>query len=525
MIEHIESLKIEIRELVLLTLSSLSLIYIKIYLNDETGKLLGVHTSFDIPVSIVGEGEQTSISLAKNHKNKKNDVIKIQKKIYCDLVCVGHIQTLLQPDFNYSNSLIISIENAIYDLKLQIALVLKKYIFRLSIIYNHDSSEIWIGNSIHLKKVEKFMIKFSGVDFPVLINGERGTGKGLVAFAIHKLGYRKNKKFIECCCIQWDENDVSNIMKKYYQQADEGTLFLRNINVLSHQSIDKIRHYWEHTYIGMENKTRIICSTSPYHNNSIINESSGPWLTIQLPSLSERKKDIKALTQMLLNKYSSVNKISFDHKAWEILEEHQWKDNVKGLERAIVVLTVISDEQQINSKKLSELLPELTIDEEYRNNSSSSVLQKHYNTSKLQSVEVLEQNINRQSKNVHLATFILENDFSVLPKLHPAVSKSLSYMLLNFTEKITLVDMANKVFISTHHLSYLYNKNLKISFKQLLLHLRIVKAMSLLSKNIEKSITQISVDVGFHDLSHFEKTFKKIMDINPLQFREQNRLY
>jgi AraC-like DNA-binding protein len=101
------------------------------------------------------------------------------------------------------------------------------------------------------------------------------------------------------------------------------------------------------------------------------------------------------------------------------------------------------------------------------------------------------------------------------------VEAAMHYIAENFTNDISLTDVAEHVFVHPTHLSKLFNQYTSFSFRDYLNHLRISKArLLLLSPN--KTVASVCFDVGFSDQSYFIRVFKAIEGITPGQFREQN---
>lgn len=100
------------------------------------------------------------------------------------------------------------------------------------------------------------------------------------------------------------------------------------------------------------------------------------------------------------------------------------------------------------------------------------------------------------------------------------VRNALNYMEENYKEKILLSDVAEKTYVSQWHLSKLLNKETGQSFSEILNGIRIEKAKELL-KDPSLRIGDIADEVGFLDMAHFSRVFKKINGISANEYRNQ----
>lgn len=101
------------------------------------------------------------------------------------------------------------------------------------------------------------------------------------------------------------------------------------------------------------------------------------------------------------------------------------------------------------------------------------------------------------------------------------VEAALHYISNNYTNDITLSDVAEKVFVHPSHLSRQFNQSMGISFRDYLNRLRIKKARHLLL-DPSKTVSSICFEIGYSDKSYFNKVFKAIEGITPGRYREQN---
>ncbi len=103
------------------------------------------------------------------------------------------------------------------------------------------------------------------------------------------------------------------------------------------------------------------------------------------------------------------------------------------------------------------------------------------------------------------------------------VRRALNFMEERYLEDISLKDIARAACLSPYHFCRLFKKEMGITCISYLSRLRIEKAKSLLG-NTPYPVTQICFEVGFNDLSHFERVFRSIEGIPPSAYRKQNHL-
>lgn len=98
------------------------------------------------------------------------------------------------------------------------------------------------------------------------------------------------------------------------------------------------------------------------------------------------------------------------------------------------------------------------------------------------------------------------------------VKNALRYIEEHYNQRISLSEVADKTYVSQWHLSKLLNGHTGKSFSELLNHVRIEKSKELL-KNPSLRISDISEEVGFLDVAHFSRVFKKLEQVSPNEFR------
>ncbi len=243
-----------------------------------------------------------------------------------------------------------------------------------------------IGNTSQMQKVFNIIHRLAKVDTPVLIRGASGTGKELVAKAIHFNSSRKDEKFVAINCSAIPENlfeselfghekgsftgaDQRKIGK--FQFAEGGTLFLDEVGDMPSLMQVKILRVLQEklfTPVGsnreIQSNVRIIAATNRPLEEMI---KAGTFredlfyrlnvVPILLPALYERKDDIERLINIFVKKFNEAHKkrvtgVSAD--ALNVLKKYSWPGNIRELENVIEHAFVLENTNVITLRSLPE---------------------------------------------------------------------------------------------------------------------------------------------------------------------------
>lgn len=242
-----------------------------------------------------------------------------------------------------------------------------------------------IGKSEKLRNVLKVVKKVSRSDAAVLIRGESGTGKDLIAQAIHNNSDRRDKPFIRTECAVYAEGVLESELFGHergsftgasrsrmgrFELADGGTIFLDEIGDISPATqLKLLRVVQDKVFERVGGSTpikvdvRIIAATNKNLEEAIEKGTFREDLyyrinvvPIYVPPLRERKEDIPELVYHFLKDFAgkvSNRVIDISPEAMDLLMSYTWRGNVRELENAIERAMVLTDDDTI----LAEHLP------------------------------------------------------------------------------------------------------------------------------------------------------------------------
>lgn len=233
-----------------------------------------------------------------------------------------------------------------------------------------------IGNSPAMKAVRRVLARISKTDLAVLIGGETGTGKGLLALAIHNNSHRRSAPFLEVNCSNIPASLLESELFGYrkgsftgawddkpgkFDLADGGTIFLDEISEMTSTMQAKLLQVLQDghfTAIGSSGTTHVdvrILSASNASLDQLVEDGRFRRdlyfrlnvIFIGLPPLRDRREDISILKEHLVEKYSSLysrQPIKFSKDLCSLFEDYHWPGNVRELESAVKTCIALGNE-------------------------------------------------------------------------------------------------------------------------------------------------------------------------------------
>jgi DNA-binding NtrC family response regulator len=265
-------------------------------------------------------------------------------------------------------------------------------------IYEFDKI---VGTSTALQHVLDIVKKVAKSNTTVLIRGETGTGKELIAGATHHNSLRNNRNFVKVNCAALQENLLESELFGHekgaftgatdrrtgvFELAHRGTLFLDEIaEMMPATQVKLLRVLQERTFRRLGGRqeisvdVRVIAATNVIPQEAV---NSGKLredlfyrlnvFALDLPPLRERREDIPLLVQSFLNEFNRTNGKAVrgvDQEALYLMERYPWPGNIRELRNVIERATILADSEFIESKHLpptlitrgEESLPTMTI--------------------------------------------------------------------------------------------------------------------------------------------------------------------
>lgn len=240
-----------------------------------------------------------------------------------------------------------------------------------------------ITNSTPMAQIAQMVLRIAPSNLSILITGESGVGKQVIAEAIHSSSLRKGP-FIDTHCASFSPTLLEDELfghekgaytgavsskKGIFERANGGTLFLDEIGEIdSVIQVKLLKVLEEKRFIPLggereiKSDFRLICATNRNLKKEVeegrfredlyyrINK-----MTLEIPPLRERKNDIMALAASFLKKYSAENNkkiVGFTEEAAKMLLNYRWPGNIRELQNVIEAGTVLVKSDFITSEEL-----------------------------------------------------------------------------------------------------------------------------------------------------------------------------
>jgi two-component system response regulator AtoC len=244
-----------------------------------------------------------------------------------------------------------------------------------------SASDLIIGRSLAMQQIFKLIGKVAVSDATVLIQGDSGTGKELVADAIQRHSVRRDKPYIKVNCGALSETILESEIFGHekgsftgataqrlgrFELADGGTIFLDEINnmplalqVKLLRILQKQSFYRVGGEVPLKVDVRVLAASNKNIEEAVKLGNLRKDLfyrlnvvRIDLPPLVERKEDIPLLVEHFLGKYGSGRRLTVTEKTMSKLTQYSWPGNVRELENTIQRAVVVSSKDVLSVDNL-----------------------------------------------------------------------------------------------------------------------------------------------------------------------------
>ncbi|ASA56360.1 cyclic-di-GMP-binding transcriptional regulator VpsR [Vibrio gazogenes] len=233
-----------------------------------------------------------------------------------------------------------------------------------------------IGESVPMKRLRDQIKRIGPTDVSILIHGESGSGKELVAKAVHHSSSRSKKPFISVNCRAMSEKrfamelfgiDADDDFVSILEKADGGTVLLNDIlSITKDQQLNLLRFFQEgtvETSRGLQTAdVRILAANATDIEKALIDGNFNDELyhyinvlRINVPSLKERVSDIPLIARHYLQQFSkeyNAQARDFTEDALKILSRYHWPGNIRELINQVKRMVLMSDTVMLGESNL-----------------------------------------------------------------------------------------------------------------------------------------------------------------------------
>jgi DNA-binding NtrC family response regulator len=290
-----------------------------------------------------------------------------------DVIRIGASDYLIKGTADFPNRLRFAVQRALAISEQQ-----RQWRWMRSFLYRNADDSLLVGQSEGIVNVRKLVQRFASQPFDVLIEGETGTGKEVVASELHRLSNRSEKLFVPCNISTLQPNLITSelfgsVKGAYtdavdragvFEVANGGTLFLDELGDLAKEcqpSLLRVLENREFQRVGssrtQKTTARVVAATNADLRRAI---KAGEFredlyqrfpIRISLPSLRTRREDIPHLVASLLGRISkeaSLPLLTLTEESIKKLQNYDWPGNVRELRNTLSRAAVMCESSTIS---------------------------------------------------------------------------------------------------------------------------------------------------------------------------------
>jgi DNA-binding NtrC family response regulator len=379
----------------------------------------------------------------------------------------------------------------------------------------HWSRERWgqpmrlVGLSRALRDLDRFIEIAASSLLPVLLRGEFGTEKLQLATVIHCCGPNADGPFVQIDCMH-----PNGLPSDWLAAAEGGTLFLANVDELA-APLQHTLPPWlpsrlaQWPAVAPRSNVRIVASTCTDLRNEVAEgRFSRPlameldFLGVTIPPIRDRAEDIDALVCDAIARLGHHVDTKRTDAFIDTCRAYSWPENLAEIERVVARVTTMTGTEPIHDADIRRYVPHIVSPEIVVSTARS-----------------IAQTESKESRLDHWVMCAVRPADEDMYNVHAALQRALAHLGRCYDQPVTLAELAALTGVSPSHLSALFRTVVGAPFKSLLRHIRILKAREHLTADPAASVTDVALQVGFADLSYFERSFRRIVGQSPREFR------
>ncbi|MFH1706330.1 MAG: sigma 54-interacting transcriptional regulator [Planctomycetota bacterium] len=340
----------------------------------EERTAIAVHQGQDASASMTANDIRTALCVPVAHEGDRGELLGL---LYADRM--GQAEDFSRLELEFVTAAAVVVADALRAAEAVRALAREAAALRGEVRARHSI----VGGSAALERTLAFIDKAAGASATVLIMGASGTGKELIARAIHDAGARADRAFhtVNCAAIPETllESELFGHVKGAYtgadterrgmfEEADGGTLFLDEIGDMpatGQAKLLRVIEQGELTRVGSARVIRVDVRVIAATNKDLDKESAAGRfradlfhrlnvLTLAVPPLRERTGDVRILLDHFIARYAAEcgRRLTFTPEAVKLLEAHAWPGNVRELRNLVERLCILAPADTITPADL-----------------------------------------------------------------------------------------------------------------------------------------------------------------------------
>ena len=377
---------------------------------------------------------------------------------------------------------------------------------------HHGYKVALVGPSPALAAVDRFLEGASTSSLPALLMGAVGSEVERFGMALHVLGGRAKRPFLQVHCGTLNGSDTTGRWLDLCQRADGGTLLLAHLEDLEKRSQHRLLQLlevgvgaWLESHHRPPAKVRIVASAATDAVDGEVGKTLDDRLLaaiavlrVEVEPLHRRRQDVRALFEHFLHQYHSCKREA------EVSEEvlaacvgYDWPGDRLELARTVARLVAFAGTARVlEAKHLRELA-----DGPWKGFPLGS-----------------SPDPDHPPADTVAARLLLR-----CGQAHPALRVAIRFIVSHDTEKIKLSQVATAAHVSDSYLSHLFQQEMGTTFTSLLAFIRVERAKQLLQRDPWEHIIAVASRAGFTSLRQLERTFKKYAGCTASTYRRQLR--